>query len=428
VAVAGYIEDRWLTKRPDPLTKERRRTARYGKGARYRVAGIPGVRDRSFHKKADADTWLADAQSKSKAGEFTDPRRGNMLLRDYVQDEWWPTVTGDPGTLEVVHGRVRKHILPRLGGMPLNTIKLPQLRRWLADLEEDIGPSTIGVTWGNLSAILQAAVEDERIPRNYCKSTSIKPPTVPERKARAWAKTQVLAVREAITDRYRVMVDLGVGAGLRQGEMFGLSVDDIDREAGVIHVRRQIRKVHNRLAFAPPKRGKVRDVPLSSGLDALLTAHMQQFPPKKIRLPWVNPDEPETPRQEKERAPQTHELLLTSPWGKALRRDSWNQRHWKEALVAARVIPEPATRKVPVKGTDKFRTVKTYAESREYGLHALRHTFVSQLLGAGTSIVAVSSYVGHKDPSITLRIYAHMMPESDDRGRAAIDAWFTTDS
>jgi integrase len=431
--MAGYIEDRWYRKGPpDPETGKptREETDLHGVGMRYKVAGIPGVRARSFPEKRlkDARAWLADAQSKSRAGEFIDPRRGQILLVDYIEQHWWPTMTGDPATLETIANRVWGHIVPRLGQLSLNAIKVEQLRRWLKDVEADIGPSTINAVWGYLSVILTAAVEGERIPRNYCKSSSVKPPAVPERKARAWTRERVFAVREAIDPRYRLMVDLGVGAGLRQGEMLGLSVDDIDTHAGVIRIRRQVRKVDNKLVFAPPKRGKSRVVPLSQHLHALISAHMEARPPKKVELPWINSADPETDKQIKDWAPQTHELILTSPWGKAIRRDSWNRLVWKEALVGAGVIPPPMTRKQPVRGTNKFRTVKSYAESRQDGLHATRHTFVSQLLGAGTSIVAVSNYVGHKDPSITLRIYAHMMPESDERGRAAIDAWFEGES
>lgn len=52
--MAGYIEDRWIKKKKDPITGQRGKTARYGKGQRYRVAGIPGVRDRSFVTLEDA--------------------------------------------------------------------------------------------------------------------------------------------------------------------------------------------------------------------------------------------------------------------------------------------------------------------------------------------------------------------------------------
>ena len=52
--MAGYIEDRWLKKRPDKQTGKRERTARYGQGKRYRVKGIPGVQDRAFDTSEDA--------------------------------------------------------------------------------------------------------------------------------------------------------------------------------------------------------------------------------------------------------------------------------------------------------------------------------------------------------------------------------------
>jgi len=235
--MAGYIEDRWLKKRPNE-DGVRERTALYGKCRRYKVAGIPGVPARSFDLKGDADKWYADAASKARAGEFVDPRRGNITLATYVNNHWWPAMSGDPATLETIRSRVQGHILPRLGSTPLAAIKTEQLRLWLKQVETDISPGTINVTWGYLSMILAAAVEDERIPRNYCKSTTVKPPTVPERKARAWSRERVMAVREVIVPRFRLMVDLGVGAGLRQGEMFGLSVDDVDTEAGLLRIRR----------------------------------------------------------------------------------------------------------------------------------------------------------------------------------------------
>lgn len=49
---------------------------------------------------------------------------------------------------------------------------------------------------------------------------------------------------------------------MRQGEVFGLAVDDIDFLHRVVHVRRQVRIVGSRLRFAPPKGGKERDIPL----------------------------------------------------------------------------------------------------------------------------------------------------------------------
>lgn len=422
--MAGYIEDRWFRK--DASGKRTIPTKLNGKGKRYKVTGIPGVRARSFEVllgPKGAKTWLAKAQHESTRGEFIDPRAGSILLADYFE-EYWATREGDPGTLEGQEQSIRKHIVGRLGHMPLNSIKVPQLRVWLKDLGGELGPGTIGLVWGYLSSLLQAAVEDERISKNPCRAKSIGPPSPPPRKARAWTKDRILAVQAEMEPRYRILVDLGVGAGLRQGEAIGLSVDDIDTEARVLHVRRQLKKVHNKVVYALPKGEKMRDVPLPDHLAERLAAHLEAFPARKVTLPWVNPDEPENDRQAEERAPQTHQLVVSAPRSGPVRRDSWNERYWKSALVIAGVIPaHPDSHP-----TSKRRQLLKFVPSREHGFHVLRHTFASVMLDAREPIVAVSQWLGHADPSITLRIYAHMMPEADGRGRAAMDAWFETKS
>lgn len=49
-----------------------------------------------------------------------------------------------------------------------------------------------------------------------------------------------------------------------------------------------------------------------------------------------------------------------------------------------------------------------------------RHFYASVLLDAGESIKAVSEYLGHSDPGLTLKLYAHLMPSSRDRARKAL--------
>jgi hypothetical protein len=83
--VAGYIEDRWLNKAKDPKTGKRERTERWGRGKRYKVAGIPGVRARSFEVHEDAKTWLKSAATDSAREEFVDPRLGEITLADYIE-------------------------------------------------------------------------------------------------------------------------------------------------------------------------------------------------------------------------------------------------------------------------------------------------------------------------------------------------------
>jgi integrase len=54
--------------------------------------------------------------------------------------------------------------------------------------------------------------------------------------------------------------------------------------------------------------------------------------------------------------------------------------------------------------------------------HALRHTHASQLIDANVDIVTISKRLGHKNPNITLQIYAHLFKQRDDKAATAINA------
>ncbi|MFE3660529.1 integrase [Streptomyces sp. NPDC059165] len=55
-------------------------------------------------------------------------------------------------------------------------------------------------------------------------------------------------------------------------------------------------------------------------------------------------------------------------------------------------------------------------------MHALRHLYASVLLDAVEGITALGEYLGHHDPGFALRTYTHLMPSSETRTRAAVDA------
>jgi integrase len=55
----------------------------------------------------------------------------------------------------------------------------------------------------------------------------------------------------------------------------------------------------------------------------------------------------------------------------------------------------------------------------DYHLHELRHFTATTAIAAGADIRTVAGRLGHADPSVTLRIYAHAV-EARDRDVAAI--------
>ncbi len=69
-----------------------------------------------------------------------------------------------------------------------------------------------------------------------------------------------------------------------------------------------------------------------------------------------------------------------------------------------------------------FNRILDKAELHRRGPHQMRHTFASLLLQAGVPITYVSRQFGHRDSAITLRVYAHWLPEAGaDKGVDRLD-------
>ncbi|MDX3455103.1 site-specific integrase [Streptomyces sp. ME02-8801-2C] len=410
MAASGWIEDRWLKKRPNPETGKRERTALYGKCLRYRVAGIPGVRKRSFETLEEAKTWKAKAITGAKKKEFVDDRDGEMLLGDYITDEWWPRRTDPVNTATAMKSKIFNHIVDTsLGRTQMYVIDDGHLVEWKRELKNrGLADSTIEVIWNHLSSVFKSAV-GKRIAKNPCREAEkgVRPAGPGETKARAWAKEEAHSIRQALPVRFRIIADLGMRAGQRQAETFGFSPDDVDRDLMVLHVRRQLLWENStKPYFKLPKGDKERDVPLSPGLLKLIDEYSEQFPPVTVTLPWKGPGN-------SNRSTATVRLLATSATGKRHLPSTYNNRIMKPALAEAGLIKPRA------EGARSWG----WEASRELMHHRWRHTYASVQLGAGEDVISVSHWMGHASPDVTLKIYAHFMPDRGLRGRTAVDNW-----
>ncbi|MEU8678140.1 site-specific integrase [Streptomyces sp. NPDC048560] len=399
--MAGYVEDRWIKKKKDPVTGKRERTERYGKGMRYRVAGIPGVRDRSFETLEDAKGWLRRSSTDEERGEFVDPRDGSIILEDYIEKYWLPGQGGAVKTRAGLDQKVRLHIIPHLGKLPLKSVAVSEIRAYIITLANSISPAYARGVLTTLSTIFETAVDDKRLVRNPMRSQSVRWPKAVDVRRNAWALETALQMRDEISDRYRITVVLGVGCGLRQGEAFGVSPEDIDYERGVLHVRKQVQAIKGRLYFTLPKGGKTRTVDMPESVAGELKAHSEKYPASEVVLPWGEPGKPE----------KKFSLLLTTSRGNAIAVNTYNTYMWKPALARVGVIPPQ------LEGAKPWQWEAAHRD----GFHVLRHTYASVVLEAGESVVTLARWLGHSSPTITLDHYAHFMPEAGGKGRRAID-------
>ncbi|GGU80137.1 hypothetical protein GCM10010260_10420 [Streptomyces filipinensis] len=401
--MAGHFQDRWYKTETGPNGKPVRvKSERYGTGMRYRAryVGPDGTeKSKSFpdRKKREAERWLERTQADMATGNYVDPGAAKVTFQEYTE-KWLMTLGADPNTIESMNSQLRLHAFPYIGTRPLGSFKPEHIREWAAALESSVPGSYGRIIYANVRAALSAAVDDGYLSRNPVSARSVKPPALEPKRVVPWSAERVFAVQAAMPERYQATVDLGAGCGMRQGEILGIAVDAIDFESDTLHVVQQLKLSRSKPVFALPKGGKTRDVPLPGPVADALRAHMKQFPPVEITLPWKTPDGPKVTRR----------LIFMAPGGNHVWRTSLNEEAWKPALVAAGVIPEPETK------------AAGYVAAREHGMHALRHFYASALLDGGESIKAVSEYLGHSNAALTLRIYAHLMPSSQERTRTAI--------
>ena len=351
-------------------------------------------RMKTFRLKRSAVAFGVQMEADKQRGQWIDPDAGRVTFEDYAR-EWIEMQTFDPSTRLAVETRLGVHVYPVIGGKQLRNIKPSTMQAWLRSVE-GLAPRTRLLILGHVSNIFNAAVDDLLVARNPCGAKSVRRPKIPTKRVVPWEHAQVIGVRDALPERYRVIVMLGAGLGLRQGECFGLSPDDIDWLRGTVQVHRQVKLIGTRQVFAPPKYGKEREVPLPESVKEWLAAYLVKWPARPITLPWRDPE-----RGKK----TTVSLMATTRERTVIGRNYFNAQIWK-----------PALRKVKVPVT------------RANGTHALRHFYASALLDGGESIRAVSEYLGHADPGFTLRTYTHLMQSSAERTRKAIDVVFAPET
>jgi integrase len=361
-------------------------------------------RGRSFDRKQAAENFRSTTAADLLRGTYLDPDAGKITLRRYARD-WLEGWHEDSGRAEHIRWQLDHHILPVLGGATLARLasRPTLIQQWVAGLA--LASSSAEGVFVTLSQILSAAVDDGRIPKNPCQAKSIRRPRAGPRKVVPWTAAEVAAVRSELPGRYRVAADCGEGLGMRCSEIMALGPDEIDFLRRNVHVGRQIKRQGGRLWFSKPKGRKERDVPLPQRTSMALSAHIAEFGTADITLPWHEPGD------RRHGKPVTFPLLFrTIRESRAVSESTFNSATWGPARRRAGVTHGP------------------YLD----GPHALRHYYASVLLAGGPDLPGVdirtlSEYLGHHDPAITLRIYAHLLPSAEQRVLKIIDAVLGTE-
>lgn len=230
------------------------------------------------------------------------------------------------------------------------------------------------VIHGIVAAIFKAALRDRLVSTSPCEGTKL-PKKLPV-EITPLATATVTALIDAVPERYRALVVLAAGTGLRQGECFGVIDERLDLDRQTLRVEQQLILLPRREPFlAPPKTSAShRTVPLPDVVVEALREHL-------CRFAVTHPER----------------LVFTDKDGRALRGTAFSRKIWRPVVAAT-------------------------GARRGTGFHELRHSYASLLIRHGGSIKTVQRRLGHATAAETLDTYAHLWPDSNDRTREAIDS------
>lgn len=352
---------------------------------KYAPSGHPFIRTRidgrqvyrTFDTEAEAAAWWHQIEADKSRGVEISPRDAAVTFREYAET-WRAQQLWEYGTAQLVRNSLEVHLYPQIGDVPLGRLRPTQLQGVVSELAGRLSPSTLrNQTVMHLKQVLNAAVADRMIPSNP--ATRLRLPRHIPVEVVIPTVEEVAVIRNSIDARFRALVVVGLGLGLRQGEAFGLSVDRVDFLRREVRIDRQLKRVERGMILGKLKtQNSYRTIPLPDLVGDELALHLERFPN----------DDPDG-------------LLFVAAQGGRLRSDGWNRRTWKPAVRAA--------------------------GRSDLGFHSLRHFYASALIRDGQSAAAVARRLGNTAAMVN-ETYSHLWPDEDDRTRSTIDGLFSPDA
>ena len=290
-----------------------------------------------------------------------------------------------PRTRERYEQVIVHHLLPQLGRRRGSQLSREDVENVMAAMRRaGKAEGTVLKALNVLNAILGHGVSRGWIAANPVRELERdERPSAERGEMRILNRDEIEALLAGASPRYRSLLATAIFTGLRHGELLGLTWADVDFEAGLVRVRKQLErpKAGERPQRVEPKtRQAIRAVELMPTLATFLREHKEQAFARGFARP--------------------EDFVFATDVGTPLA-----QRN-----VLRRAL-DPAVKRAGLDRVPKLR------------FHDLRHTFASLLISGGLPVSFVSCQLGHANPAITLTTYTHLFDreEHGKRARAALE-------
>jgi integrase len=303
-------------------------------------------------------TWVSD--DSVTLGKF---------LEQWLEEVARPSIR--PRTFEAYSGWCHSHIIPGLGRARLVDLTPRMVQHFYnTRLSSGLAPRSVLHIHRVLHKALEQAVRWSLVPRNV--TDLVTPPAVERFKPVLWTLDELRRFMEtAAGHRLHALFVLAVACGLRQGELLGLQIGDIQWDTGSLHVRHALQYLRRRgsVLSSPKTSTGYRTVKVPASALAILRRHVEA---EGREEGYVFLSRAETPIQ-----------------------------------------PRPIN--------DVFHALVRKAGVSRIRFHDLRHLCATLHLKNGTHPSVVAQLLGHSTITLTLNTYSHVMPAMQDDAAERMD-------
>ena len=299
------------------------------------------------------------------------------------------TVGRSPTTMKEYRRIVDKIVNPELGRLKLSKLSARHLDDLYAKLvARGLKPSSVRHVHTLLGAALHQAERWGAVDRNVARRAQ--PPPVHAGQVKSpdvEAVRAIIAKAEKAEPAMAVLLFLGAVTGARRGELCALRWSDLDLEGGkTLTIARSVYQTPNKgWAEKSTKTHQVRQVALDDYAESVLRKYRVEVERLAKDLGLVVP----------------HDAYMFS----------------RSPVGAEPIRPNIVT---------DFMIRMSKALGVNTHFHELRHFSATQLIANGHDVRTVAGRLGHADPSLTLRVYAHALPERDRKAAATLGRLLAT--
>lgn len=318
---------------------------------------------RTVRTKKEAQRLKYELVAEIERGTYVEPQK--MSVGEYL--EFWleskrPNIA--PRTYESYKMIIDKHLTPALGKAELDKLQPISIEGYKNKKLAELSNRTVQYHLSVLSQALNQAVRLQLLNRNPV--DAVEKPRVQKGRAEFLTPEQADTLLQAAKGKREYpATHFALHTGMRLGEVLGLLWECVDLVGKMVHVRRQLQVVDNKVKLTDILKtdSSYRSIPISQPVVDML-----------------------------EGLPRLSDFVFCIPKG-----------HY-----AGRPFD-------PTNFDNRFTEICNIANLKGVTFHTLRHTHASLLLAAGVPLNVVQERLGHERASTTLDIYAHVLPGSQEK-------------